>query len=240
MSLPFREIAERLLGNSVPVCDVSWNPPKENVEVAREAIKYLETCSVLFEVNDLKNTENSVNSVMDIRDFLIDCISNVHNKSPLRNLLVGMRVACTKFAEKIHIPGKISIDLSYWWPTVNYFSGIGELRGVLGLYIAQIAVMYGIDVHGSLEAVLPLRYHQDDYKKSFVHFMEKPSIRQQPDGTYSASSHCPCGWSLGGKGKSKTQALVDLWEFYEFHINENDYSLLSPYSRDNRKKYKND
>lgn len=235
MKLSYQNLAKRLYLNPIPEGDCAWNPPEKDIEVAREAIEFLETCSVLFDVYELKDTENTVNSVMDIRDFLNKLSKEVPYKNPLRRFLEGMREACNNFAEKIHIPGRIPIDPSYWWPNVNYFTGIGELRGVFGVYIAQIAVMYGIDVNGSITTLLPVRHTDVWHNKYLIHFMEKPSISQEPDGTYSARSHCPCGWSLRGNGKSKAQAYKDLWEFYEFHIIDHSHLAKTLIQEDKKK-----
>ena len=71
-----------------------------------------------------------------------------------------MRAACRQFLNDVE--GMDTEMSTYhrhrrWWDEDerNFFISLGELRAVMGIHIAGIAVRYGIDVEEKLAAIFP-------------------------------------------------------------------------------------
>ena len=70
-----------------------------------------------------------------------------------------MRAACRKFLDAVE---PLDTDIVLWrrprmWDRDerDFFMALGELRSVIGIHAAQIAVRYGIDVEEELVAIFP-------------------------------------------------------------------------------------
>jgi hypothetical protein len=155
----FKEIAKRITGFSVPVFGVSWNPPEPEVAVARRIIALLEDRRVLFNPYVLEVADHCVHSVLDIRRSLTEEIGRLSDKSKLAEHLRSIRAACRKFLDNMHLDNTSPRILHPHRPgpfDSMFFIYLGELRASIGLHIAAIAVMYGIDVEGELARTLPM------------------------------------------------------------------------------------
>ena len=86
-------------------------------------------------------------------------------ESDLAQSLRGMRAACRKFLEAV---GSDEGDIVRFgghrghWASWEFNGALGELRGVFGLYIAQIASKHGLDVEDDLARILPARIDNDE------------------------------------------------------------------------------
>jgi hypothetical protein len=164
----FSEIAGRITGISTPIFGVQWTPPRVDVDVAREVIVFLEDRRVLYSPYEAEMPEYVVRSVLDIRQFMTDCLRRGGIASELADALSAMRTACRKFIESVGerrgpelilpSPGDILHGGTPGW---IFNQALGEMRGVFGLHIAQLAVRYGIDVPDQLAVILPLATAED-------------------------------------------------------------------------------
>ncbi len=163
----FRQIAGRLNGISCPVFGVSWDPPTLDVDVAHRVIVFLEDRRVLYEPAEVEVADHCVESVLEIRRFLTETIGAGGIAEDLAGHLRAMRGACRHFLTSSRVIGPDD-DPELWTPWQrdrgHYRSGLddwtlnqalGELRGVCGIHIAQIAVKYGIDLEEQLVSILP-------------------------------------------------------------------------------------
>jgi len=152
----FREIASRLTGFSVPVFGVSWNPPEPEVSVARRVLAFLEDKRVLFNPYHLEVADQCVQSVLEIRRFLTGEIGQLADDSKLSDHLRGIRAACRKFLDDMP-RGHGRILRPHWAGPFEseFFTQLGVLRGEIGIRIAAIAVMHGLDIEGELASTLP-------------------------------------------------------------------------------------
>jgi len=154
----FKEIVGRLSGFNVPVFGISWNPPEPHVKQARRIIMFFEDRHVLYNLSEVEMPEHCLQSVIEIRHFLTDEISSGSRGGQLLASLSGMRCSCGKFLDAV---GSIDNEISKHGLNHNHFaswefiSSIGELRGVIGIYLANIATMYGLDIGDALAAILP-------------------------------------------------------------------------------------
>jgi len=154
--MKFKEIASRLTGFSVPVFGVSWNPREPEIAVARRVLAFLEDRRVLFNPYHLEVAEQCVHSVVEIRQFLTEEIGNLPGDSTLAQHLRGIRAACRKFLDDMR-PGSRRILRPHRLSPYEseFFTALGTLRASIGVRVAAIAVMHGLDVEGELASTLP-------------------------------------------------------------------------------------
>jgi uncharacterized protein DUF6650 len=161
----FSEIAGRITGFSTPIFGVQWTPPQVDVEVARGVLVYLEDRRVLYDPHDIELPHWAVQSAFDIRHFLTDLLVRGGIAPELADSLRAMRAACRKFIATVRDDDAYSglyvrSRFPHWEPP-TFYQALGEMRGVFGLHIAQLAVRYGIDVPDELATILPLDPDQD-------------------------------------------------------------------------------
>jgi hypothetical protein len=158
--MKFREIASRLTGISIPIFGVQWTPSEPEVTAARRVIAFLEDRRVLYVPSEMESPHHCVESVLRIRENLTHEIGKLGDESALAESLRGMRAACRKFLSTVEGDnGRImrhanrNGDYASW----IFNSALGELRGVFGIYVAQIAASYGLDVEDDLATIVPGR-----------------------------------------------------------------------------------
>lgn len=158
--MKFREIASRLTGISIPIFGVQWTPPEPEVAAARRVLAFLEDRQVLYVPSEMESPPYCVESVLRIRECLTQEIGKLGDKSKLAESLRGMRAACRKFLATVGgDDGRIvrhGNDHGHYASWI-FNSALGELRGVFGIYIAQIAASYGLDVEDDLATIVPGR-----------------------------------------------------------------------------------
>ncbi len=158
----FTDIATRITGFSTPLFGVSWNPPAADVAVARKVLTFLEDRRVLFNPSEAELPEHCIHSVLDIRRFLTDVMMEHGQADELQGNLRAMRAACRRFLDELNIDPerKRVIVPQHHYDVYNYGGwvlnqALGELRGVFGIHVAQIAVKYGLDVEDPLATIIP-------------------------------------------------------------------------------------
>ncbi|MEA3277209.1 MAG: DUF6650 family protein [Pseudomonadota bacterium] len=153
----FKEIAKRLTGFSSPIFGVSWNPPESETTIAKRIITELEDRRVLYNPSAMEIPAHCVQSVIEIRRLMSNELGSLSDKSTLASSLRAMRAACRKFLDTVNADERI---IEYGTQHGHYaswqFNGaIGELRGVFGVHIAQVAVQHGLDIEDDLATILP-------------------------------------------------------------------------------------
>jgi hypothetical protein len=163
----FSELSSRLTGFSTPLFGVSWEPPKPDVQVARQVIVYLEDRRVLYGPEAAELYQECVDSVVEIRRFLTDRLVEGQIGKELEGILSGMRATCRRFLDEarpepvreMYIdPGKpadigpvreVEPSWMVWGPA------LGQFRGGMGAYIGQLVIGYGLDLPDELVPILP-------------------------------------------------------------------------------------
>jgi len=154
----FKDIVNRITGFSVPIFGISWNPPEPEIDIAKRVLVFLEDRRVLYNPYHLEVVDHCVQSVLEIRDFLSDQIGNLSTKSVLSAHLRDIRAACRKFLNDVQQdPYRSRIMRPYHPGTFEsaFFTALGELRASVGIHVSAIALMYGLDIEGELESILP-------------------------------------------------------------------------------------
>jgi hypothetical protein len=159
--MKFKEVLKRINGVSGGVfgfsAGVSWNPIKTDKDHVKEIIVYLEDRRVLYNPSEMEVPHHCIESVLDIRRFLTAKISDIQDKH-LVTILKGMRSACRKFLDSVGANGDIVRFGSSQghWASWSFNGAVGELRGVFGLYLAELAVLYKLDIEDGLASILPI------------------------------------------------------------------------------------
>jgi hypothetical protein len=156
-SLKFTEIATRVTGFSTPIFGVSWNPPESERTVAKRVIVQLEDRRVLYSPSEMEVPDHCVMSVVDIRRILSQELGVLDEKSALAMSLRAMRAACRKFLDSVQANERIvrfGAHLGHF-ASWEFNGAVGELRGVFGVHLAQIAARYGLNIEDELASILP-------------------------------------------------------------------------------------
>lgn len=155
--MKFAEIINRLTGLSTPIFGISWKPPESERVVAKRVIAKLEDRRVLFNPSSVEVPEHCARSVIEIRHLLSDELGKLGNETHLAKSLRAMRAACHKFLDSVGKDEKIirfGADRSHY-ASWEFIGAIGQLRGVFGVHLAQVAAQYGLDIDGELASIIP-------------------------------------------------------------------------------------
>lgn len=155
--MKFQEIIKRLTGFSTPIFGVSWDPSESEREVAKRVIAELEDRRVLYNPTRLEDPHHCIQSIIEIRHLLTNEIGNLNQDSQLSKSLKAMRAVCRKFLNNFQDDKrtlKYGYNSQYYGGWV-FISSLGELRGVFGIHLAQIAAEYGLDIEDDLSTILP-------------------------------------------------------------------------------------
>ncbi|MFT3981184.1 MAG: hypothetical protein QM687_11985 [Ferruginibacter sp.] len=159
--MTFKEIANKLTGFSIPIFGVSWTPAKLEIDVAKKVITFLEDRRVLYVVYELESPQHCLSSILQIREFLTTQMFDLSDKSELANILRSMRSACRKFLDSVQGQyyfnkgrGRIDHDLGMGGQ-IHFYNAMGELRAIMGILLAKIIVMHGLNFEGELLNIIP-------------------------------------------------------------------------------------
>ncbi|MBV9120703.1 MAG: hypothetical protein JOZ39_08330 [Chloroflexi bacterium] len=155
IGIPFRRLASHLTGFSTPVFGVSWEPPTADVDLAKQVLARLEDRRVLYAPETVEIPSHCVDSVLEIRHILTDALTSTGSSSALADSVRAMRAACRKFLDETQALRLDSPVFSGGYSEWIFLGALGEMRGVIGIHIAQICARYGIDVEPQLAAMLP-------------------------------------------------------------------------------------
>lgn len=155
--MKFTELPNRLTGISCPIFGVSWNPIDTDRSIARRIIVFLEARRVLYSEYQYESVCPCIISATEIRNYLTLELQSIDENSELNGYVRSMRNACNKFLSKC--PDKKEFrchacesgNIDNW----IFTSAVGELRGVFGVMIGQIAKAYGLDVEDELAQIIP-------------------------------------------------------------------------------------
>lgn len=155
--MKFTELANKLTGISCPIFGISWNPTDTQRSIARRIIIFLEARRVLFGDYGDEALCQCIESVTKIKEYLSSELPAIDDNSELSTYIRSMRKSCNKFLSCFPQNKQDKCryckegNQEYWY----FVSTIGELRGVFGIMIGQIAKAYGLDVEDDLARIIP-------------------------------------------------------------------------------------
>jgi hypothetical protein len=156
--MKFKEIVLRLTGISCPVFGISWNPPEPDISVARRIITYLEDRRVLYDPSQVEVPEHCVESVIEIRRVLTQELSRPELAKDTADSLRALRAACRKFLGNVQYSEKSILPFAKHpghFANWVFMDALGQLRGIFGIHLAQIAVRHGLDIEDDLAKIIP-------------------------------------------------------------------------------------
>lgn len=151
----FTDIPKKITGISCPIFGISWTPPKDEREIAKNILNFLEPRRVLFNPYNCEYSDHCVLSVIQIRNFLTEKLDSISDKSELDKIVRTMRKACNIFLNRLtfkedrHNPDYQRIS--------NLDLCLAELRSDFRRGIARICKAYGYDLEEDL-AEMVYRY----------------------------------------------------------------------------------
>lgn len=151
------EILNRLTGLSCPLFGISWNPPESQRSLARKIIIFLEPRRVLYSAYEYESVCPCIQSVTEIKNYLTSELPGIDDGSDLNSYVRAMRNTCNKFLTKCPDRKEFRCHACESGNIENWIftSALGEMRGVFGVMIGQIAAAYGLDVEDDLAQILP-------------------------------------------------------------------------------------
>ena len=156
--MKFKEIVSRLTGISCPIFGASWNPPEPDVTTARRIITFLEDRRVLYAPSEVEIPEHCVHSIIEIRQFLTEELSKADLSNELANNLRALRAACRKFLNRVQAGEREIIHFANHFghfASWEFMDALGQLRGIFGIHLAQLAARYGLDIEDDLAQIIP-------------------------------------------------------------------------------------
>jgi hypothetical protein len=150
IKLTAQEVSRRIPGLSIPLFGRSWNPPESERKIIQRLVLFLEDRPALYDPLDLELFAWATDSILGIRNELAKSLQKLDNQSKAVPHLKAMRAACIDYLIQIQYP-----EEPEKLPWVNYFTWLGELRDIFGSQIAQLSVMYGVDLEGDIVLILP-------------------------------------------------------------------------------------
>lgn len=163
--MKFKEVVGRITGISCPVFGVSWKPAETERAMAQRIVTFLEDRRVLYAPDSQEILAHCVQSVLEIRHHLTAVLQELPDESELAENVRAMRAACRKFLDTA---GDGRSDLIVFgvtpghWASWRFHDAIGQMRGVFGVHVAQVAAKYGLDVEDDLASILPAAATEDD------------------------------------------------------------------------------
>ena len=151
-----QELINRLIGISTPAGGISWKPPVDERGKAQRLLMYLAGQRALHYPYDREIESFVSHSILDIHKQLTCDIKDLSVDSVLKQIMQGMQAVCQKFLDENQSP-----SAGYGWPyKAQLYCTLGELRALLGIYIARIAYIYDLEVDVCLEDILPPELEQ--------------------------------------------------------------------------------
>jgi len=154
-------INKRVTGVSVPPgFGIAWETvPDVEREVLLRLLPFLEDRRVLYDPTEVEIPNRCVESVLRLREFLVDLAGLLKEDAKLREVLRSMSAACRAFLTRLPDPQSQeplgSPGAGWGYPSWVFNQALGELRGRIGIYLAVLVTEYGIKIELPLAAILP-------------------------------------------------------------------------------------
>ncbi len=142
LPMQHQELVHRLAGIYPPNLYASWQTPLiQETDIARAVIAYLADQKVLYSLSEIESPSVCVETILRIKQFLMDQCGKLDPGSDLAANLRAMSLACQKFLGRVFDRKEIErfgTKKTYWASWVLIIL-LGELQGVFGVHLATIA-----------------------------------------------------------------------------------------------------
>ena len=169
-----KQLAKRLTGISTPIGGISWTPPVDERDIAKQLLVYLEDRRALFMPYDMEVGPYVLDSILEIRQRLTEDLEKVSRSSVLGESLSAMRASCRKFLTETQRDPK---SRRHYRMEGIIWQALGELRAICGLHIARIACAYDLTVEEQLMPILPEESDKEGSEPGHSADRKKPRAR---------------------------------------------------------------
>lgn len=138
----------RLTGISCPIFGVSWTPPEDERQLIRHYLAFLEDRRVLFEDYCNEDKKHADLSIIEIRKETTDLIGKCLS-TEAQDSLRAIRAACRDFLSSSDSSNRSGCHMASTW------SRLGQLRSLVGVHIARLCTIYGVEVEEQLLSIFP-------------------------------------------------------------------------------------
>ena len=152
IKLKGKQLAKRLTGISTPIGGISWTPPIDERNVAKQLLVFLEDRRALYMPYDMEVGPYVMHSIIEIRQRLTSDLEQISRSSVLGESISAMRASCRKFLTETQDDPK---KMRHWRIEGLVWQALGELRAVCGIHIARIACAYDLQIEEQLIPILP-------------------------------------------------------------------------------------
>jgi uncharacterized protein DUF6650 len=122
----------------------------------RAFLAFLEDRRVLFNPFHLEVEYQVKQSILEIRTECTQAIGKLSDNSPAIASLKGIRAACRRFLDEPLTAGRHFHQRDFHGPeSPEFFTALGEFRATVGALIANLAVLYKLDLEPELASIIP-------------------------------------------------------------------------------------
>ena len=162
MRFPFHKSLNRINGISTPILGIQWVPPVLESSIVTHLFTFMEDRRVLYNIYEGEIPAHCTESVIKIRERLTEDMQQIGPSSELEATLSSMRASCRCLLDKVN---KLDNEFKYRSGTgfdMEFFSALGQWRGIMGVHLAYLSAKYHIDVEQQLAGIFPPETRNDD------------------------------------------------------------------------------
>lgn len=156
--MKFKDLYNKRTEINCPIFGVSYKPTNDEIKLAKNIIIFLEARRVLYNPSEMEMPSHCITSVVEIKNYLTNEMMSIGQDTELYNYVSAMRKACNKFLNTCNLKDDdVKNYGGHWghWASWYFASALGEMRGLFGVMVLQIAVCYGLDVEDDLASTIP-------------------------------------------------------------------------------------
>ncbi len=152
-------IGKRLTGVSTPFGGASWETvPDAEKEALTRLVTFLEDRRVLYSPTEVEVPRHCVESVLQIRQFLIAGAGQLPRDNEVAIAMRNMAGACRRFLDlATHGDGHMPMGprMDWGFESWAFNQALGELRGQVGMYLQALLASHHVQIDGELATILP-------------------------------------------------------------------------------------
>lgn len=138
-------------------------PKERDVTKAQDIVTFLQDRRVLYRESEWEHVAYCIESVMKIREELVQLRRNTNSDSPLHKYAENMRNGCIEFLEMTEKLEK-SESGYYVYRTDNYRifqAALGRIRRVFARQLLNLSIAYDVDIDEHLASIVPISDNHD-------------------------------------------------------------------------------
>jgi hypothetical protein len=153
--LKIGKVLQRIAGFA-PTTIIGWKATPVDRNAVRAFLAFLEDRRVLFNPFHLEVEYQVKQSIFDIRTECTQAIGRLSDNSPAIAPIKGIRAACRRFLDEPLVTGRHFHQRDFRWPeSPEFFTALGDFRATVGALVANLAVLYKLNLAQELASIIP-------------------------------------------------------------------------------------